>query len=107
MQTDPKWDRFAQHEHSRRSKVTMQRLTRRRLMGAGAAMAGGLALGGGIRPGRLTAQTPPARQYSGQIVIAILGGEAAEEPARQAVVDAYRALQPDVEVLWEPQDLEA
>lgn len=87
--------------------MTMQRLNRRRLLGTGAAMAGGLALGGGIRPGKLMAQTPPARQYSGQIVIAILGGEAAEEPARQAVIDAYRALQPDVEVLWEPQDLEA
>lgn len=87
--------------------MTMQRISRRRLMGTGAAMAGGLAFGGGIHPGLIRAQTPPARQYSGQIVIAILGGDAASEPARQAVIDAYRQLQPDVEILWEPQDLQA
>lgn len=87
--------------------MTGYRMNRRRLMGAGAAMAGGLALGGAVQPHRLAAQTPAARQFSGQIVIALLGGDATNAPARQAVIDAYRVLQPGVEILWEPQDLEA
>jgi len=81
-----------------------RRTTRRRLLGAGAALTGGLALGApgaGVRSSRAAAQ---GIQFEGQIVIAIKQNPAAE--AKQALIDAYQAEQPGVEIVWEDQELE-
>jgi ABC-type glycerol-3-phosphate transport system substrate-binding protein len=80
-------------------------LSRRRLLGTGAALTGGLTLGG-LAPGaqRVSRAAQEGRQFQGQIVITIQGNP--HQSAQQALVDAYRAVQPGVEVIWEVQDRE-
>lgn len=87
-----------------------RKLSRRQLLGTGAALAGGLAL----TPNALRAAPGPIRgvsraaaqgqQFSGRVVIGTNANP--EDPAKQALADAYRAKQPGVEVVWETQDRE-
>ncbi|MGH2531069.1 MAG: ABC transporter substrate-binding protein [Thermomicrobiales bacterium] len=85
-------------------------ISRRRFLGTGTALIGGLALapsgalgapGAGVRYSRAAGQ---GRQFEGQVVIAIKQNP--NEEAKQALSDAYRAVQPGVEIIWETQDIE-
>lgn len=79
-----------------------RKTTRRRFLGTGAALTGGLALAPGARVSWAAAQ---GQQLSGQIVIAIKQNPS--DAAKKALTDAYNAQQPEVEIVWETQDSDA
>ena len=88
---------------------TDRRLSRRRLLGTGAALAGGLALTpGALRaaPGvrRVSAAAAQGQQFQGRLVIGTSANP--EDPAKEALAAAYREQQPGVEIAWETQDRE-
>lgn len=94
--------------------MTHPLVTRRRFLGTGAALAGGLALGPACGPRAVVAAPRAARrlsraaaqgtQLSGQLVISTILNP--EEAQQRALADAYRVAQPGVEIVWETQDRE-
>jgi ABC-type glycerol-3-phosphate transport system substrate-binding protein len=74
------------------------RITRRRLLGSSAALAGSLAMSPGVRISRAAAQ---GKQFSGKLVIATIQNPV--DKAKQALADAYKAQQSGVEIAWETQ----
>jgi ABC-type glycerol-3-phosphate transport system substrate-binding protein len=85
------------------------RTTRRRLLGTGAALTGSFALsnaalGASGSERRFSRAAAQGVQYTGQIVIAIKQNPAAA--AKEALISAYQAEQPGVEIIWEDQNLD-
>lgn len=86
-------------------------LTRRRFLGAGAAFAGGLAFAGSSRATNAASRSgtglswaaAQGQQLAGQIVIAIKTNPS--EAAKQALTAAYQAQQPNVDIVWETQEM--
>jgi ABC-type glycerol-3-phosphate transport system substrate-binding protein len=87
--------------------MTRHRLTRRRFLGTGAALAG-VALGprgaAATPAGPRVSRATQGAQLSGQLVVSTIQNP--EPQQQQALADAYRAVQPGVEIVWETQDRE-
>jgi raffinose/stachyose/melibiose transport system substrate-binding protein len=85
-------------------------ISRRRFLGTGAALTGSLALGPTATLGapgqgpRRSWAAAQGQQLEGRIIIAIKQNPAPE--AKQALIDAYQAEQPGVEIIWEDRELE-